>query len=108
MPLTSYTGILTPADLKVVQKVFDQLCEERRLAQKDRDQREELAAEVVRVFQQGITSEADLRRFVSKRRKGQNQAEMPEQRLEPSRPTHPAPQFQGSVSGSRSQSTSKS
>ena len=70
MALTSYNGILKPADLEVIQKVFDQLCEERRLAQKDRDQREELAAEVIHIFRQGITSEADLRRLLSKRRHG--------------------------------------
>ncbi|WP_207770971.1 hypothetical protein [Kumtagia ephedrae] len=72
MPFTRYFGVFNPTDLAIIQKVFNQLCEERRLAQKDRDEREALAAEVVRVFQYGITAEGDLWQSVSRRRKAKD------------------------------------
>ncbi|MFI0849302.1 RNA-binding protein [Mesorhizobium sp. IMUNJ 23232] len=72
MAFSDYTGMLTPTDLALVQRVFDRLCDERRLAQKDRDQREELAAEIIRVFQKGATDEADLWRSLSKRRRARD------------------------------------
>lgn len=74
MPLTSHFGVFKPADLEIIKRVFERLFDERRLAQKDRAQREQLAAEVVRVFQQGATVEADLWRSLTKRRQGQNGA----------------------------------
>lgn len=74
MPFTSYLGIFEPADLEIIQKVFEQLCAERRLAQKDREQREQLAAEILSVFQQGTTAEADLWRSISKRGQGKTRA----------------------------------
>lgn len=69
MSLSRYSGQFDPADLDLLQRVFDQLCNERRLAQKDREQREALAEEIVGVFQSGITGETELWRALSKRRK---------------------------------------
>jgi len=40
MCFTKYSTIFLPTDLEILQKVFDQLCRERRLALKDRDQRQ--------------------------------------------------------------------
>jgi hypothetical protein len=71
MAFTSYFGVFNPAELAIIQKVFDRLCDERLLSQTDREQRETLAAEVVRVFQQGATVEADLWQSLSKHRKAQ-------------------------------------
>jgi hypothetical protein len=42
------------------------LCGERRLALKDRDQRENLACEVIEAFQNGLTDEAELWRALSR------------------------------------------
>ncbi|MET3595147.1 hypothetical protein ABID26_004559 [Mesorhizobium shonense] len=67
--MSRYGGVYGPADLDLLQRVFDRLCDERRLAKKDREQREQLAAEVIRVFDDGITGEADLLRAISKRRR---------------------------------------
>jgi hypothetical protein len=69
MPLSGYGGVFGPADLDTLQRVFDRLCTERRLALKDKDQREELARDVIGLFQDGITGEADLWRALSKRRR---------------------------------------
>jgi hypothetical protein len=43
------------------------LCAERRLAHKDREQREVLAREVICHFQDGVTDEAELWRVLTKR-----------------------------------------
>ncbi|WP_442582535.1 hypothetical protein ACSBOB_11560 [Mesorhizobium sp. ASY16-5R] len=67
MPFTRYFGVFNPAELATIQKVFDRLCEERMLSEKDRDQCEELAAEVIHVFQQGKTAEAALLQSLSSR-----------------------------------------
>ncbi|MFK0689534.1 hypothetical protein ACFX5Q_15175 [Mesorhizobium sp. IMUNJ 23033] len=69
MPWHRYSGVFDPADLDLLQRVFDQLCVERRLAQKDKEQREDLAEEIVGVFRSGIMDEADLLRALSKRRR---------------------------------------
>ncbi|TIT77884.1 MAG: hypothetical protein E5W57_13370 [Mesorhizobium sp.] len=69
MSLCRYSGVYEPADLAMLQRVFDRLCEERRLAKKDREQREFLAMELFQVFDDGITDEADLLRALSKRRR---------------------------------------
>lgn len=69
MPLRRYGGAFEPADLALLQRVFDQLCIERRLAQKDKEEREDLAEDIVTVFQNGITDEADLVEALSKRRR---------------------------------------
>lgn len=42
MSLSRNSGVYEPADLDLLQRVFDRLCKERRLALKDRDQREYL------------------------------------------------------------------
>ncbi|TIM69735.1 MAG: hypothetical protein E5Y52_04715 [Mesorhizobium sp.] len=55
---TCYSGVYWPADLGMLQRVFDRLCEERRLARKDREQREYLARELFQVFDDGINEEA--------------------------------------------------
>ena len=65
MPLSRYGWTFEPCDLDLLQQVFDRLCDERRLTQKDRNQREALAEEVIRVFQSGIRDEAELRRALS-------------------------------------------
>ena len=60
MPLSKYQGRVGPADLEIMRRVFDTVCEERRIALKDRVERVELAAEVIRAFSSGATDEADL------------------------------------------------
>lgn len=67
MSLSHCSGVYWPADLDMLQRVFDRLCMERRLAKKDREQREHLAAEVFQVFDDGTKEEADLLRALSKR-----------------------------------------
>ncbi|WP_179296034.1 MULTISPECIES: RNA-binding protein [unclassified Mesorhizobium] len=52
----------------MLQRVFDRLCEERRLAKKDCEQREYLAAETFQVFDDATQEEAGLWRALSKRR----------------------------------------
>lgn len=68
MPWHRHSGIFDPADLDLLQRVFNQLCDERRLAKKDREQREALADEVLDLFQNGITDETKLWQALSKRR----------------------------------------
>ena len=72
MPFTRYFGMFNPAELATMQNVFDRLCDERLLSQNDRYRREELAAEVVRVFQQGATVEAQLWQSLSMHRKARD------------------------------------
>lgn len=69
MSVSRSSGVYWPADLDMLQRVFERLCEERRLAKKDRDQREYLAMEVFQAFDDGATDEADLLRALSKRRR---------------------------------------
>lgn len=69
MPLSRYSGMFEPADLDLLQRVFDQLCKERRLAKKDKEQREVLAEEVVSLFQKGIMDGSELWQTLSKLRK---------------------------------------
>lgn len=65
MPLLHHLGIFEPCDLDLLQRVFDRLCDERRLTEKDKDQREALAEDVIRAFRNGITDEAELGGAVS-------------------------------------------
>ncbi|MDG4854617.1 MULTISPECIES: hypothetical protein [unclassified Mesorhizobium] len=51
--------VYLPADLDKLQRVFDRLCDERRLAKKDKEQRNQLAAELFQVFDEGTTEEGD-------------------------------------------------
>ncbi|WP_292299244.1 hypothetical protein [Mesorhizobium sp.] len=67
--IVRYSGVYEPADLAMLQQVFDQLCEERRLAKKDREQREFLAMELFQVCDDGTHDEADLLRALSKHRR---------------------------------------
>lgn len=53
MSLPRNSGVYEPADLDLLQRVFDRLCDERRIAKKDREQRESLAAELFKVFDDG-------------------------------------------------------
>ncbi|MGX9575849.1 RNA-binding protein [Mesorhizobium sp. f-mel] len=68
MTFSKFSSIFTSDDLDLLQKVFDQLCQERRLALKDRDQRERLACEVIEAFENGFTDETELWQALSKRR----------------------------------------
>lgn len=69
MPLRRYRGIFEPADLDLLQRVFDRLCNERHLGKRDKEQREALAQEVVTVFEIGVTNEAELRQALSRHHK---------------------------------------
>lgn len=68
MPFTKYSSVFLPSDLEIIQRVFDQLCIERRLALKDGDQRNLLAAEVMGAFESGLIDETALWQSLSKRR----------------------------------------
>jgi hypothetical protein len=68
MPLLQKQGRFDPVDFQLMRRVFDTVCKERRIAQKDKEQRDELAAEIIRVFSSGATEEVDLLRAVSRRR----------------------------------------
>jgi hypothetical protein len=74
MSFTKYSSIFTPDDLEIIQRVFDQICMERRLALKDGDQRNMLAAEVMEAFENGFTDEAELWQSLSKRRTARREA----------------------------------
>ncbi|RWG00301.1 MAG: RNA-binding protein [Mesorhizobium sp.] len=63
MSLSRSSRVYGPADLDMLQRVFDRLCDERRLARKDREQRDYLAKD------DGITDETDPWRALSKRRR---------------------------------------
>lgn len=67
MSLVGCSGVFEPADLDLLRRVYDKLCAERRLAHKDREQREVLAREVICHFQDGVTDEAELWRVLTKR-----------------------------------------
>ncbi|MDX8448131.1 hypothetical protein [Mesorhizobium captivum] len=69
MSVSRSSDVYWPADLDMLQRVFDRLCDERRLAKKDREQREFLAKELFRLFHDGTTEESDLLRALSKRRR---------------------------------------
>lgn len=68
MPFKKYSSVFNPADLAIIQRVFDHLCHERRLALKDVDQRNMLAGEVIEAFESGFIEEAELWQSLSKRR----------------------------------------
>lgn len=69
MSLSRSSRVYGPADLDMLQRVFNRLCDERRLARKDREQRHHLAKEVLQAFDDGITDEMDLWSALSKRRR---------------------------------------
>ncbi|MET3596092.1 Fe-S cluster biosynthesis and repair protein YggX [Mesorhizobium shonense] len=69
MSVSRSSGVYWPADLDMLQRVFDRLCNERRLAKKDREQRAFLATELFQLFHDGTTDESDLLRTLSKRRR---------------------------------------
>ncbi|RWB72950.1 MAG: hypothetical protein EOQ50_18455 [Mesorhizobium sp.] len=55
-----YSGVFEPEDLDLLQRVFDQLCKERGIAQTNSEQREALASDIVSAFQNGVADEAAL------------------------------------------------
>ncbi|WP_189521959.1 MULTISPECIES: RNA-binding protein [unclassified Mesorhizobium] len=71
MAFSKFSSMFTSEDLDLLQKVFDQLCRERRLALKDKDQRDQLAREVMEAFEDGFTDETELWQSLSKRRTAQ-------------------------------------
>ncbi|RUV41063.1 MAG: RNA-binding protein [Mesorhizobium sp.] len=68
MSTSHCSGVYRPADLDMLQRVFDRLCAERRLAFKDREQRDALARDVINLFQDGVTEEDALWRSISRLR----------------------------------------
>lgn len=68
MPLSKYQGRIGPVDLEMMRRVFDTVCAERLIAQKDKEQRDDLAAEIVTAFDYGAADEKELLRAVSRRR----------------------------------------
>lgn len=60
MSVSRCSGVYRPADLEMLQRVFNHVCDERHLAMKDREQRECLARELFQLFDDGTTDEADL------------------------------------------------
>lgn len=68
MAFSKYSGIFTSGELALLQRVFDQLCIERRLELEDADQRARLAQEVIQAFENGVTDEVELLQAISKRR----------------------------------------
>ncbi|WP_292270747.1 hypothetical protein [Mesorhizobium sp.] len=68
MAFTKHCGIFTPVELELLQKVFDQLCNERRLALKDGGEREQLASDVIEAFQNGFSAEAELLQSLAEHR----------------------------------------
>lgn len=71
MAFSKFSSMFTSDDLNLLQKVFDRLCQERRLALKDKDQRDQLAREVMEAFEDGFTDETELWQSLSKRRTAQ-------------------------------------
>ena len=69
MSLSRCPSVYEPADLDMLQRVFNRLCQERRLAKKDRDQREYLAMKIFQVFDDGTMDEQNLLRLLSKQRR---------------------------------------
>ena len=69
MSLSRCSGVYEPADLDMLQRVFNRLCQERRLAKKDRDQREYLTMKIFQVFDDGTMDEQNLLRLLSKQRR---------------------------------------
>jgi hypothetical protein len=69
MPLSRYQGRFDPVDLEMMRRVFDTVCNERRIALKDKEQRNDLAAEIVTAFDHGATNEEELLKAVSRRRR---------------------------------------
>lgn len=70
MPLAGFGGVFEPEHLDVLQRVFDSLCAELRLAQKDRERRTVLAQDLIYLFQAGVTDEAELWCALTKRSRG--------------------------------------
>ncbi|WP_292291614.1 hypothetical protein [Mesorhizobium sp.] len=65
MPLNRYSGVFEPADLALLQRVFDRLCSERGLIQGDNEKREALAWVLISAFQNGASNEDELIRIVT-------------------------------------------
>lgn len=68
MAFSKYTGIFTSGEKAFLQRIFDQLCQEHRLALQEQGQRDQLAHEIIQAFENGVTDEVELRQLISKRR----------------------------------------
>lgn len=64
MSLHRYSGAFQPAEVDLLQRVFDKLCDKRFLA-KDGDERDSLALEIISAFRNGITDEDELLQTLS-------------------------------------------
>ncbi|MDG4881860.1 RNA-binding protein [Mesorhizobium sp. WSM4884] len=60
-----YREVYEPADLDLLQRVFDRLCREHGLTPHNSDQREALALKVISAFEKGVTDEAELLQALS-------------------------------------------
>lgn len=67
MPFDKYNSIFSPEELAPLQRVFDQLCQERTLTLAEREQREWLASQIIEAYRDGVTEEAELCRLLSAR-----------------------------------------
>ena len=66
MALSYYSGTFEPADLALLQRVFDRAKTLRGFTEKDSEKAEVLAAEIVLLFNQGVKDEAALLRSLGK------------------------------------------
>lgn len=67
MPLAKYRGWFDSGDLELLRRVFDIVCRERRIFLSDREQRDDLAAEIYRAFDHGAADEEELLQALSRR-----------------------------------------
>lgn len=61
MPFANHSGVFNPSDIGLLQRVFDQVCLERRLGPEDREKRDDLAEEILRTFRRGVMDETELK-----------------------------------------------
>ena len=66
MGLSQYSGTFEPDDLAMLQKVFDRVKEQRGLCESDAEKAEVLAAEMILLFNLGVTDEDALLHSLSK------------------------------------------
>jgi hypothetical protein len=64
MTFENHSCVFNPSDLGLLQRVFEQLCGERRLGPGDTEQRDDLAGEIVRAFQRGVIDETELKEML--------------------------------------------
>src|SRR6187402_3559305 len=66
MTLSQYSGAFEPDDLAMLQRVFDRVKEQRGLCESDAEKAEVLAAEMILLFNLGVTDEDALLHSLSK------------------------------------------